>query len=498
MTETRSQLNYFLIMLGSLRNPTGGREWGADSVSAPIGAAIRDCIEGGGTPADIQCCLGDPVAVAASVAEFDLMRLAMCRANMPFVKYFAEKIRLFPPGAANPLHNLAIECHAPAAVIEYLRQTEPIAGPAAATHLFLWAATHHNLAALDMMLGDGPAPPDVLGAARAIMFWLDDYKWLLRRGMPASDFDCFRLLRRALVFQQHDIVEWLLAELDYSPDVTDPAITTELLRAKGFSWLLRRRPAACLFALSPDACVLAALEHGDPAVFDQFPANWFRQVITTSAYHSAAASKNPETMLKLVAARLPADFNEILLAMYRIPARALAWFHKRSPLALDALLHIAACGLRQGHISYLDFLSEILPAPAFAAVIETTDIFDIGVVVWVENYCASRGLARPNMLRDPARLLCYHSGSRTDNAAKILQVFDRLPPSVFLDIVAMPDARATPAHRKNVLRLWWQHQRAKFGIIIVAARRSARTPRALPRLPAELCCWIASEFLNGC
>ncbi len=485
-------------MLGSLRNPTGGREWGADSVSAPVGAAIRDCIERGGAPADIRCCLGDPAAVAAVVTEFDLMRLAMCRANMPFVEYFAKEIRLFPPGAANPLHSLAIECHAPAAVIEYLRRTEPIAGPAAATNLFLWAATHHNLPVLDMMLGDGPAPPDVLGMVRAIMFWLDDYKWLLRRGMPASDFDCLRLLCGALVFRQHDIIEWLLTEINYSPDVTDTAVVAELLKAKGFGWLLRRRPAARLFAVLPATCIYGALEHGDPAVFDQFPPDWPRHVVASSAYHSAAASKDPELMLDFVAARLPANLDEVLLAMYRIPARALPWFHKRSPLALGTLSRIAVCGLRQGQISYLDFLSEILPAPAFAAIIETTDVFDIDIVVWAENYCARRGLARPNMLRDPARLLWHHSSSRADNAAKIRQVFDRLLPSVFLDIAAKPDARATPAHRKNVLRLWWQHQRAKLGIIIVAARRFARSPRARPGPSAELCHWFAREFLNGC
>jgi hypothetical protein len=42
-----------------------------------------------------------------------------------------------------------------------------------------------------------------------------------------------------------------------------------------------------------------------------------------------------------------------------------------------------------------------------------------------------------------------------------------------------------------------EYQRAKFGVLVVAARRFARTLRALPRLPAELCGWIVSEFLDG-
>ena len=499
---------------------TGNRDWGRDIISAERCTVICECIEHGGTPDDIRNYLRDTAKVIADAVEHQLLQTAMFYENIAFVAYFA---RVVPPQLLtkvplqqNPLLDLAVRQRASPKVLDCLCQIDPIADPA---RMFITCATVHNLQALDWLIARMKSPPIdhfVLLMMLGQSFSLTEYKWLMTHGLAASDFDAASLFMTAVHFQQRDIVEWINDALAYEPDCSDNDTVVSLLRRNGLPWLLTRFTVPALFAVNAVLCATAVLKNGNPELLSQLPAEWASHFNNDSAYIAAIFNGDysgtvvDTAVLDFIAEsfpqiNFPAELYRQLSS--RTPVRALDWFHRRAPFdraVIDALVHRAVvCNTTE----WLDYFATLIPDPLYWRGIAQTmaqitpnlmsfGFTQIETVVWFETYCARRGVVCFEKMPHPATLLWNTTGIGYANSlagAHVRQVFDRLSAPEFMHLIALPDARRTPAHRANVLRLWWQHQRAKMGLLIMASRRQ----RAVPRVPAELWHWIAAEFLAG-
>ena len=70
-----------------------------------------------------------------------------------------------------------------------------------------------------------------------------------------------------------------------------------------------------------------------------------------------------------------------------------------------------------------------------------------------------------------------------DDVPNLLRVFDRAPASVCMSL---------PPKMAKITRLWWQYQRAKIGVLVMAVRRLRKQS-----LPPELWHFLAVEYLSG-
>jgi hypothetical protein len=500
---------------------TGNRDWGRDIISAERCTVICECIERGGTPDDIRNYLRDTPKVIADAVEHQLLQMAMFYENIAFVAYFARvvppQLLTTVPHQHNLLLDLAVRQRASPKVLDCLSQIEPIADPA---RMFITCATLHNLQALDWLIERMKSPPIDRVVLRTMLgqsFSLPEYKWLMAHGLTASDFDAASLFMTAVHFQQRDIVEWIKDALAYEPDCSDNNTVVSLLRRNGLPWLLTRFTVPELFAVNAVLCATAVLKNGNPELLSQLPAEWASHFNNDSAYVAAVFNGDYiDTVVDIAVLDFIAEsFPEINFPaeLYRqlpsrTPVRALDWFHRRAPFdraVIDALVHRAALWSKT---EWLDYFTTLIPDPLYWRGIAQTmaqatpgptslGFTQIETVVWFETYCARRGVVCFEKLPDPATLLwniTTEIGYANSLAgARVRQVFDRLSTPEFMQMIALPDVRRWPAHRANVLRLWWQHQRAKMGLLIMASRRQ----RAAPRLPAELWHWIAAEFLAG-
>lgn len=497
---------------------TGNRNWGRDIISAERCTIICECIERGGTPDDIRDCLRDTAKVIADAVEHQLLQMAMSCENIAFVAYFARVVPLqlltTVPLQLNPLLSLAVAQHASPKVLDCLCQIEPIADPA---RMFITCANAHNLQALDWLVErESPLGRFVLLMMLGQSFNLAEYKWLMAHGLIVSDFDAASLFMTAVHFQQWEIVKWIETVLEYKLDCSDSDVVASLLRRNGLPWLLTRFTVPELFALNAPLCATAVLKNGDPKLLSQLPAEWVSHFNNDSAYVAAIFNGDYSgtvvdvAVLDFIAVSFPQI--EFPAELYRqlpshTPARVLDWFHRRTPFSravITALVHRAAL---YSAIEWLEYLATLIPDPLFWRDIAQTlarntpgpmssGLTQIKTVVWFETYCARHKVVCFEKMPDPATLLWNATGigyANFQTGVHVRQVFDRLPAPDFMHLIALPDARRTPAQCANVLRLWWQHQRAKMGLLIMVSRRQ----RAAPRLPAELWRWIATEFLVG-
>jgi hypothetical protein len=469
---------------------------GVDSVSDAVAAAIRDCIARGGTPADIQCCLGDPAAVAASVTEYDLLSVAMWHSNAAFVDYF---ISILDPSALSPdLFGRAVRLRSDASVLGCLHRHFPSYDP---LQLLLLGAERHNFAAMDFALERLLVMP-VRAALRSVLpkaCFLCDYMWLTERGLTVRDFSWLGVLVGALRARQLDVVEWV-EEMRAVPSLNDPDNIERMLVHGGpfaLTWLLRRRSPAALFKAAPFACASAALQHGDPAVFAQLPPGWLscfesRSGSFTGAMLEFAIEGGPASLEAIHAdprQKIHLHLRLMNILMRRASLPSIKWLYHRYS-SLDVQQSIAHNAAMHRDIACLDFLFEKCPGLKFWEKIASDLVLPFEVIPWFETRAGVVVFASAG---DWERYLWRASGavSARLDPSFVLWLFDRLPPSESAKL-AVPSNRAPSPHRRRVVRLWWQHQRAKLGVLVVALRRSkARRRFAVPVLHE----YIAREYL---
>jgi len=489
--------------------------WGYDPVivPAPVTAVIR-CITLGGQPADLKPLLMGVSAgfMAKAVQEYKLLEISMACSNLPFIEYFVSSKDHVPPY----LMYLAIKHRARRDILEHLAMTE-CRDNTDLGMLFFFAMTGGFFAALDFLMdliSRTPLSARRTAALRSVLFMgmpvsRGAGRWLSSRGF-ALDEPTKRSLFMAH-FCDPEAVKWLVDEAEYVPDFNDAAFVREVLtRSLGLSWLLKHLSVADIFSKAPAECAAGALALGDPAVLAR-PPKWsfsgssLFSLPPVSLYSEAAIGG--VVSLNFVAARVPisvvvADDVMKNISYSGVSAESLGWFLSRDLISPPSLVALVSAAVSHSFLQVLDFFAVML-ATRFLFWTTILDniphISSIETVLLLARHHADQQVGwRFPCLPNPVGVLrdAVNRSRAVPDLGRLALIFDRLPSyAIFRFFKGLG-----PADQADTVRVWWQYQRAKPGVLIVSLRvlrAREQQPSKRPDLPPELYRALAEWFLTG-
>jgi hypothetical protein len=502
--------------------------WGFDSVIVPDPvAAVIWCIVHGGQPADLEPLLMSVSAgfMAKAVQEFKLLEISMACSNLPFIKYFVSSFPVVPLRDHVPpyLMHLAIKHRARRDVLEHLAGIE-CRDNTDLGMLFLFAITRDLFDALDFLMdlvSRMPPSPRREASLRYILFSglssCDAARWLLSRGFTLDEPTKKSLFMAH--FHDPEAVKWLVEKAKYVLDFNDAEFVRKVLTCSlGFSWLLKHLSVADIFSKAPAECAAGALALGDPAVLAQLPKRPFCgsslfSLSPVSLYSEAAIGG--VVSLNFVAARVPisaAVANAVMknISYSGVSTESLRWFLLRDLISSSSMVSLVSAAMSLSFLQVLDFFAGMLATRFmfWTTILENIPyIGSIEVVLLLARHHADQQVEwRFPCLPNPVGILrgAIERSRTVPDLERLALIFDRLPSDTIFRYFPGLDF----ADRADAVRVWWQYQRAKLGVLIVSLRvlraREQQPPEqqspgrpGRPDLPPELYRALADWFLTG-
>jgi hypothetical protein len=469
--------------------PNLGLDWISDS----RGTAMISAIKNNQTPESISEWLTNSAAVVTAIKQYSLLFIALEHANLPFVRYFAS---IVPHQALTPTHlfTLAIDNHYSRTVLEELVLSVP------ATYftvdLLAKCLEVANVAALNSVYKfvTQPLSPDDVQRLLSIACTAtgECMEWLSAQNLIIYDQLTWALVYVAYTSQSDSLIDWLrekgLALVCSSNDDMILHYIEVLLEYDVLHQLLIDNTVEELYCLAPRQCVLAVLESGNLVWCRQLPAALFcgaSNLLAFYVYKRAVESGNPG-VLDYLAERIPLSpeiINDVVDCLsVCLPVDIFVWFVRHAPIPQITLFveEFAVKAAVHSAIEHLNFFAKLETNPLFWYQLSSRVRFNsLDVVDWFAAQCRYW----PKMfakIPDYRKILSLMANK---SVHELMRVFDRAPASICTSL---------PPEMAKITRLWWQYQRAKIGVLIMAVRRlRARS------LPPELWHFLAAEHLSG-
>lgn len=467
---------------------------GLDWISDPQGTAIISAIKNDQTPESISEWLTDSAAVATAIKEYNLLFIALECNNLPFIRYFASVI---PHQELTPtrLFMLAVDNHYSRTVLEELVLSVPTA--LFTVDLLAKCLDVANVAALDVVYKFVPQPlsPDDMQLLLSIACTTtgECMEWLSAQNLIIHDQLTWALVYIAYTSQSDSLINWLrekgLALVCSSNDDMILHYVEVLLEYNVLHQLLIDNTVEELYCLAPDKCVVAVLASGNAVWCRQLPAVWHCNASNCIVYtvYRTAMKGGPDA-LDYLAERvpLPPQMADDLLTelCMKHSVGVFEWFIRhvkipQIPLFIQKFAVLAVCA---SSIEHLDLFAKLETNPLVWHKIALRAHFgSLALVDWFAVQCRYW----PKMFEKLPN--CEEILSATlmtrDDVPNLLRVFDRAPASVCMSL---------PPKMAKITRLWWQYQRVKIGVLIMAVRRLRKQS-----LPPELWHFLAVEYLSG-
>jgi hypothetical protein len=497
--------------------------WGVDSVSDPLCAAIVDCIKTGGRPEDLADWPKNRATIEKVAAKYELINTAIYYNNAPFFHLFSSTVpQNLPPYKymlllqkciAASCGTLILDCAA-----KLIMLANPgiavLANPAIQTMLAIWCTTHNNYAALNWLHHLSPAPNILLTHVRKNAVKRETFDWLAARNFAAVPPDeinnwlCQLTMSVYDTTQLNDLIDFVGRDKIRNIPLSTllKSLPTPLSGWVKFSWLLHCYTVDELLAFDQKICATAVLQHGASDLFTRLPPDWIKQFDKNEVF--SIASHGGIAALNFVASLLP-NFAERCYASLLLPNYCLTleiFRHVLRQVSLtDDLLTLVAETNFVAFPERIPLIVSMKPDPMFwLHFIQRSTKISANTVIWFDNYFRSHNTKLVNFDARCVLARALVGGFKTGDESEILHLFGRVPLSADYFTQNFQIKRygySLPQHTliaddasKIILRrLWWQHQRAKSGLLVAAALRARRAPH----LPPELWNWFVHEYLSG-
>lgn len=492
--------------------------WGVDSVSDPFCAAIVDCIKRGGRPEDLADWPKNRTTIEKVAAKYELINTVIAYNNAPFFHLFLTiALQNKPHLYRITLLQKCIKAHCSIPELVLVSKSVMLDRSDISMLLANDCIRHGNYAALEWLYNLSSVPRSFLERVRENAIKAETFDWLaLHNAADINDMNPteMSIWLRHVLSKQHDMaqIKKLIAAVgrdkirSNSQSILEIILSAITSYRATFGWLLHCFAIDELLAFNQKLCAVVILQHGASDLFAHLPSNWTEQFEEFNIFFHA--SQGGVTALNFVAQLLPNSTERCyasLLIFNRLTPEVFLHVLQKVPLTDDLLIHIAEINF-MAFPERIPLIVSMKPDPTFwALIIQSSTKISVNTIVWFDNYFRSHGMKLTNFNAHCALVLTLIESHKTGDNSEILCLFDLLPaPAVdhliqhfqieCCGVSSPPHALISDDESEIILRrLWWQHQRAKSGLLVAAALRARRAPH----LPPELWNWFVHEYLSG-